>query len=67
MEEIVIKFSFDTGEAKVEAKGFKGPSCKKATEFLEETLGESSDFQKKKEWYETNMKVSGGINSNLCG
>lgn len=67
MEEIVLKFSESTGEVKVEAKGFKGQSCKKATQFLVDTLGECTDFQKKKEWYETNMSLNGNFNTNHCG
>lgn len=67
MQEIVIKFSLATGEAKVEAHGFKGSSCAKATEFLKETLGECKDFQRKAEWYETNLANTGEVVSNLCG
>lgn len=67
MEEIILKFSLLDGEARVEAKGFKGQKCKKATEFLEKALGTMTDFQKKKEWYETAINFSGNVNSNLCG
>lgn len=67
MEEIIIKFNLTTGEAKVEAKGFKGNSCAEATKFLKDTLGQCTDFQKKSEWYEKNIKVAGQFNSNLCG
>lgn len=67
MKEIVLKFNLTTGEAKIEANGFKGSSCKNATEFLEKTLGKCQDFQKKAEWYETNIEKHGCFNSNLCG
>lgn len=66
-EEIVLKFSMLDGGVRIEAKGFKGQKCKKATEFLETSLGTMTDFQKKKEWYETNITISGSVNSNLCG
>lgn len=67
MKEIVIKFSLTTGEAQVEARGFKGHSCADATKFLKETLGQCTDFQRKSEWYEKNIEVAGQLNSNLCG
>lgn len=67
MQEILLKFDLETGETHVEAKGFKGSGCRKATEFLEKALGETRDFQRKAEWYETNLQLSGSINSNLCG
>ena len=66
MPEITVKFSLITGEAKVEAKGFTGSSCADATKFLKDTLGESSDFQRKASWYETNL-LAGEVWSNLCG
>jgi hypothetical protein len=65
--EIVLKFDLLTGETHVEASGFKGPGCQKATEFLEKALGQSKDFHRKTEWYEQNLQHSGTINSNLCG
>ncbi len=67
MKEIILKFSLTSGEAKVEAKGFKGSSCADATRFLRDTLGEVSDFQRKSEWYEENLRLNGQVNSNLCG
>jgi hypothetical protein len=65
--EIKLTFDLNTGETQVEAVGFQGPACKKATEFLEKTLGKVTDFRRKSEWYETNLRLSGTINSNLCG
>lgn len=69
MAQIIVKFSLIDGEARVEAMGFKGSSCSDATRFLKETLGESSDFQRKAEWYEAAIQTSNGriVNSNLCG
>ncbi|MEM4721741.1 MAG: DUF2997 domain-containing protein [Candidatus Methanomethylicaceae archaeon] len=67
MQEIVIKFSLNSGEAKVEARGFKGNSCADATKFLKDALGQCSDFQRKAEWYEKNIEGAGNLNSNLCG
>lgn len=66
-ETIIIKFNLNTGEAQVEAKGFKGSSCADATKFLRDTLGQCSDFQRKSEWYEKNLEVAGQFNSNRCG
>jgi len=65
--EIILKFSLATGEAKIEAKGFKGQSCKNATKFLRDTLGQTTDFQKNAEWYEKNIEQGLQVNSNLCG
>jgi len=67
MKEIILKFSLKTGEAKIEAKGFKGSSCQDATKFLKDTLGQVSDFQKKSEWFEKNLENTGQIHTNLCG
>lgn len=66
MPEITIKFSLESGESKVEAHGFKGSSCQKATDFLK-ALGNATDFQRKAEWYETNLQHTGSVISNLCG
>jgi len=67
MKEIILKFSLQTGEVAIEAKGFQGRSCQDATKFLSDTLGKVSDFQKKSEWYEKNIEIQGCLNSNLCG
>jgi hypothetical protein len=67
MPEIIVKFSIVTGEVKVEAQGFTGSSCAEATKFLKDTLGESSDFQRKASWYESAIKSVCGVQSNLCG
>jgi len=67
MKEIVLKFDIKTGECKVQAEGFKGSSCQDATKFLKNTLGQVSDFQKKSDWFEENLEITGCFNSNLCG
>lgn len=65
-KEIILTFELDTGETQVETKGFTGPSCKAASDFVVKALGESSDFKRKAEWFSTNMQ-HGSINTNLCG
>ena len=67
MKEIKLTFDIKSGECMVEARGFKGNSCKNATEFLKKTLGQMTDFQKKAEWYEKNLQENGCCISNLCG
>jgi hypothetical protein len=67
MKKILMKFNLKTGQAKIEAEGFKGTSCSEATQFLKDTLGEVTDFSQKAEWYETNLELSGSIDSDLCG
>lgn len=66
-KKVVLTFDKNTGKAKVEAIGFHGSECAKATEFLKETLGKCTDFKRKAEWYTTNLELNGTINSNLCG
>ena len=67
MPKINLTFDVKSGETRVEAHGFIGPSCAAATEFLRNTLGQCRDFQEKAEWYEVNLELSGNINTNLCG
>ena len=40
------------GDIKIEAVGFTGPDCEKATAFLEQALGKLTARQKKPEWYQ---------------
>lgn len=63
-----IKLTFDkaTGETRVQAEGFNGPSCDKATEFLK-ALGMVTDYQKTADWYKVNLEISGGVDSGYCG
>ena len=45
MKTINLEFTPD-GEVRIEANGFKGPDCEKATKFLEEALA-SKEAKKK--------------------
>ncbi len=45
--EIIIS---TTGEIQIDAVGFKGPDCEKATKFLEEALGMAGKKVKKPEY-----------------
>ena len=65
-KEITLRFNKKTGEAKVEASGFVGNSCKNATDFLANALGEITDFQAKAEWFETNIELC-DLNTDYCG
>ena len=40
------------GEIQIDAVGFKGPDCEKATRFLEEALGVVGQKSKKPEYYQ---------------
>lgn len=40
-----------TGEVKIDATGFKGADCEKATAFLEQALGQATSRQKKPEFH----------------
>jgi len=40
------------GEIKIDAIGFKGPDCEKATQFLEEALGVVGKKVKKPEYHQ---------------
>ena len=41
-----------TGEIQIDARGFKGPDCEKATKFLEEALGVVGQKVKKPEYHQ---------------
>jgi hypothetical protein len=43
-----------TGEISIDALGFKGPDCEKATKFLEEALGVAKKKVKKPEFHRQN-------------
>lgn len=49
MKKIEVLFGPD-GEIKIEAFGYRGSSCKEATEFLEKALGSEIDTVQKAEW-----------------
>jgi hypothetical protein len=47
-----------TGEIQIDAVGFKGPDCEKATKFLEEALGVVGQKIKKPEYHQRSTRVS---------
>ncbi len=49
MKSIVIEIAA-TGEVKIEAVGFKGKACEKATEAMEKALGVKKDVKRKPEY-----------------
>lgn len=51
MKQVTIEIDTD-GNIKVEAAGFKGADCEKATKALEEALGKTSDRKKKAEFFQ---------------
>jgi hypothetical protein len=53
--EIIIGTS---GEIQIDAVGFKGLDCEKATAFLEEALGEVGKKIKKPEYHQQGARVS---------
>ncbi len=46
------------GEIQIDAVGFKGPDCEKATQFLEEALGVVGKKIKKPEYHQSLKKVN---------
>lgn len=42
-----------TGEVTVQTKGFAGPSCRQASQFIEQALGEQAAEQLTGEFYQT--------------
>lgn len=51
--EIIIE---PTGEIQIDAVGFKGPDCEKATKFLEEALGVVGQKTKKPEYHQRSTR-----------
>ena len=47
-----------SGEIQIDAVGFKGPDCEKATKFLEEALGVVGKKIKKPEYHQRSIRVS---------
>ena len=61
MKQIIINVSA-TGEVTIEAVGFKGSSCDKATEAFEKALGAAKSKTKKPEYYasaRTQQRIGG--------
>ncbi len=52
--EIIVEAN---GEIKIDAVGFKGPDCEKATQFLEEALGVVGQKRKKPEYHQQARKT----------
>lgn len=48
-KQVVVTFEED-GSMKIDAKGFSGPACEKATRYLEEALGAVSKRTKKPDY-----------------
>ena len=64
-KQAILTFTPD-GECSIETQGFKGKECKDAVKFLK-SLGDQNNEKKKQEWYETNNRVVGSTQGNLCG
>ncbi len=47
-----------TGEIQIDAVGFKGPDCEKATKFLEEALGVVGKKVKKPEYHQRSNRTT---------
>jgi hypothetical protein len=47
-----------TGEIQIDAVGFKGPDCEKATKFLEEALGVVGKKVKKPEYHQQSTRTN---------
>lgn len=61
MKTIIVRINPD-GTAEVEAVGFKGKTCEKATAAIEEALGKVTRTKKKPEWHAT-AEVNQGVGS----
>ena len=46
------------GELQIDAVGFKGPDCEKATKFLEQALGVVGEKRKKPEYHQSAKKTN---------
>ena len=52
--EIIINSS---GQLTINAAGFSGTDCEKATAFLEQALGKLTARQRKPEWHQRNQRT----------
>ncbi len=52
-QEIHVDIASD-GEVRIDAVGFIGPDCERATKFLEDALGQITHSQKKPEYHQRN-------------
>jgi acylphosphatase len=55
MKKVIVR-AFDDGRIEIEASGYKGKTCKEATEFLEKILGKTASIEYKPEWWIRNGK-----------
>ena len=53
--EIIINSS---GQLTINAAGFSGTDCEKATVFLEQALGKLTAKQRKPEWHQRNQRTN---------
>jgi hypothetical protein len=53
--EIIINSS---GQLTINAAGFSGTDCEKATAFLEQALGQIAAKQRKPEWHQRNHRTN---------
>jgi hypothetical protein len=53
--EIIINAS---GQLTINAAGFSGTDCEKATAFLEQALGKLAAKQRKPEWHQRNQRTN---------
>lgn len=56
MKQIIVTVS-PTGELTIEAVGFKGNACEKATEAMEKALGVAKSRKKKPEYHAQNLNT----------
>jgi len=54
-KQIIVSVSPD-GEVSIEAVGYKGQACRKATEALEHALGQVKTYKPKPEMYQANAQ-----------
>lgn len=64
-KQIVVDID-DSGEVRIESKGFKGPTCLEETQFLKDLLGQELSRYLTPMFYQQN-KVCVKKHINLCG
>lgn len=63
-----VTVTFKGGKANIDAAGFRGSSCVKATEFLKSLGKTTGDYEYKSSYYEEQLSVNGECHTdNLCG
>lgn len=68
MKEIILTIDKD-GEIKLETKGFKGKSCKVASQYLKDLLGEEMETELTPAYFEYDPETDKATKkfTNLCG